>query len=77
MAMATTVAAPAGRGMVASRVLVGSEVVSRPSQHWGERALALMLTIVAMVLNATMVGAVVGVPLFLLAISLMMASMES
>ena len=74
--MATTVAAPAGRGMAASRALVDSGVVSRPPQHWGERALALTLTIIAVVLNATLVGAVVGVPLFLLAISLMMASME-
>lgn len=35
-----------------------------------------MLAGIAMVLNATLVGAVVGIPLFLLALSLMMASVE-
>lgn len=74
--MAATVAAPVGRVRAASRVFVDAGVVSRPQQHWGERLLALTLASVAMVLNATLVGAVVGIPLFLLALSLMMASLD-
>ena len=74
--MATTVAAPAGLARAASRVFVDSGVVSRPQHHWGERVLALTLASIAMVLNATLVGAVLGIPLFLLALSLMMASVE-
>jgi hypothetical protein len=68
MAMTTAVAAPVGRGIASSRAFAESGVVSRPQQHWGERVLALFLASVAMVLNATLVGALVGVPLFLVAL---------
>lgn len=72
--MAQSVVAPVGRS--AARVHVGSVEVARPSQHWGERAVALVLAFLAVVLNATFVGALVGVPLFLLAMHLMMDSTE-
>jgi hypothetical protein len=75
--MTAAVAAPVGRGIPASRAVAESRVVTRPQQHWGERVLALFLASVAMVLNATLVGALIGVPLFLIALSLMMASLES
>lgn len=74
--MAQSVVAPVGRGPAVSRVRVESVGVSGTSHHWGERALALALAFVAVVLNATFVGALVGVPLFLLAIHLFMDSTE-
>lgn len=72
--MAQSVVAPVGRSV--ARVNVGSFEVARPSQHWGERAVALVMAFLAVVLNATFVGALVGVPLFLLAMHLMMDSTE-
>lgn len=74
--MAQSVVAPVGRGSTVSRVRVGSVGVARPSQHWGERAVALVLAFGAVILNATLVGALVGMPLFLLAVHLMMESLE-
>lgn len=74
--MAQSVVAPVGRGSAVSRVRVESIGVARPSQHWGERAVALVLAFAAVILNATLVGALVGVPLFLLAMHLMMESLE-
>lgn len=74
--MAQSVVAPVGRGSAVSRVRVESYGVSRPSHHWGERAVALALAFVAVILNATLVGALVGVPLFLVAMHLMMESVE-
>jgi hypothetical protein len=74
--MAQSVVAPVGRSSAVSRVRVESAGVARPSQHWGERAVALVLAFVAVILNATLVGALVGMPLFLLAMHLMMESLE-
>jgi hypothetical protein len=74
--MAQAVVAPVGPGSAVSRVRVESIGVARVSQHWGERLVALVLAFFAVVLNATFVGAVVGIPLFLLAIHLMMDSTE-
>jgi hypothetical protein len=75
--MATSIASPAAPAMIRPRVVAATTtVVSRPQHHWGERASALALASVAMVLNASLIGAVIGVPLFLVALSLMMVSME-
>ncbi len=74
--MAQSVVAPVGRGSAVARVRVEPVGVARPSHHWGERAVALVLAFAAVVLNATLVGAILGMPLFLLAMHLMMDSAE-
>ena len=74
--MAQSVVAPIGSGSAVPRVRVSATGIARPSQHWGERAVALGLAFVAVIFNATLVGALVGVPLFLLAMHLMMESLE-
>jgi hypothetical protein len=74
--MAQSVVAPIGSGSAVSRVRVSAVAVARPSQHWGERTVALVLAFAAVILNATLVGALIGVPMFLLAVHLFMDSVE-
>jgi len=52
---------------------VPAAVVARPSRprHWPVVLLEVPLLGAAVILNATIVGAVVGVPLFLVALSLL------
>lgn len=61
----------AGPVKVSPRAVPAVELAepSRP-RRWPTFLLAALLTGVAVILNATLVGAVAGVPLFLLALSL-------
>jgi hypothetical protein len=70
-AMASTIDLPVAHAKLATKAAAVARVTSQIPRLWPERLLALVLAGTALILNATLVGVVIGVPLFLVALALL------